>query len=144
MWHFLSFVFGGLAMFAISMLMFRTYMRMISTRFHAYESRLAKKDQSIKEKTRALQQIMHRVHHEGLRPKSATFMGLSSLLSPIMKELRLNIDQCKKPDHHRWASLAESQVNELDEVTTRMEIIAKDLHTYVGDSVKEFEHLQDD
>jgi hypothetical protein len=143
MWHFLSFVSGGLAMFAVSMLMFRTYMRSISSRFQAYESRIENKDAKLREKTKALREIMYRVHHEGLRPKSATFLGLSNLLSPIMTELRLNIEQCKKPGHHRWASLAESQVNELDEVAKRMEIIAKDLHTYIGESVKEFEHLQD-
>jgi hypothetical protein len=143
MWHFLSFVSGCLAMFLGSMLMFRTYMRSISSRFQAYESRIERKDTKLREKTKALRDIMYRMHHEGLRPKSASLIGLANLLMPIMKELRLNIEQCKKPGHHRWSSLAETQVNELEEVTTRMELVAKDLHTYVGDSIKEFEPLQD-
>jgi hypothetical protein len=144
MWHFLSFVSGGLAMFAVSMLTFRQYMRAISHRFQAYESRIEQKRVELKLKTKALREIIRRVNHEGLRPRLASLLGLPPLLSHDLKEARLNTELARKPNHHRYADLASSHLDKVDETLVHLEIVANDINKYLGETYKEFEDLQDD
>lgn len=130
-------------MYAVSMFMFRTYMRSISSRFQAYESRIEKNRQEVLLKTRALREIINRVNHDGLKPRVASLLGLVPLLSHASKEARLNINLAQKPNHHRFADLAAKQLDELDATLVHLEIVAKDIHRTMGEAVKEFEDLQD-
>ncbi|HEY8935104.1 MAG TPA: hypothetical protein VIM65_07780 [Cyclobacteriaceae bacterium] len=138
--YFLS---GGLAVYAISMTMFRTYLKRISLRFQAYEHRIEKKRQEIERKTKALQLIIDRVNHDGLKPRVARLMGLIPLVLHATQEARINILLAKKPNHHRYAELAEMYLNDLDEIIQHINIVSRELHEYMGEAVKEFEHLQD-
>lgn len=144
MWHFASFVFGGLAMYAVSMLMFRTYMRSISSRFQAYEYRIEKKRMEVTEKTEAVRSLIDRINHEGLKPRMARLMGLLPLISHSSKEARLNIRLAQRPHHHKYAELAEKYLDELDETIKHLNMLSAELHEFVGKSTKDFEHLQDD
>jgi hypothetical protein len=138
----LCFLCGCLAMYVVSINMFRMYLKAMSTKFQAKEAQLKKQKTDIAERTQALQTIIHRVYHEGPMPISKRIIGLARISFPSLKTLKEYLTLLTRPNHHEYAKLALKEFSVIEDYFNKSKNEAEEMDEYLKQSVKRFEHLQ--
>jgi transcriptional regulator of heat shock response len=103
---------------------------------------LQQQHNELDEKTKALQQIIHKVYHEGPLPISGRINGLAQISFPSLKKLDELLTLLERPHHHRYASLARKEFHILEEYFLKSKAEAEAMFNYLKNSVKKFERLQ--
>ena len=146
-----SFIIGFLVLLAFGMLsglalassFLRRYLILKAEDQKIYARQLQAKETRLKEATHALQQIISRVYHKGIIPKTATIRGLCGLMLTKFKSMIANLELARRPNHFRYVDLAIKSTEDFERCTNAVNDQAEELHQYTRDSVKEFEHLQE-
>ena len=92
-------------------------------------------------KTNAFDSIIHKVHHD-INSYPKRFRGLVTIIGYPLTQAKQQTIQACKPGHHKWAKLALTNLEEVEELHGKMETVCLDLESKMTNTVKEFEHLQ--
>jgi hypothetical protein len=136
------FVYGSLATFLVSMLMFRTYMRAASLRFRNYELRLEEEEAKLRQRQEAIQRLLFAVNHKGPKPAAVNLLGLLNLCEFDIKNLSENLALLEKPGHHGFAKIAKRHFDNLIEYLGKIKEVAQAWLDHTKQTTREFEDLQ--
>ena len=75
---------------------------------------MKKQEEQLNEKQKSIDLLIYDFNHRGLNPLTKRFRGLADIGMRPIEELKRNIAQLKKPNHHRYADLADGQINEIE------------------------------
>lgn len=120
--------FGSLGTFVVLTRFFRRYLQISSLQRQEYEQRLEEtlleiKNQkheieaqkaSIQEQRKAIQELIYQFHHSGANPLAKRFRGAGDLGMRPIESLRQCLVLLRRPNHERWADIAETHVNEIE------------------------------